>query len=184
MRSGSLQARLDALCDAGPLEFRDRAQDVHLELAHRRRGVDVPVRVQQSVTCEPTPTKLEQISSSGIAIFRGVFDRRNALKILGLERGVGFDSHPRHHIDPCGVFGNDERFVVSRVDTARELERLLETGVPFSITIGKSGRFVVKLGPYIRDASVTTEAVTMEEAVNWLRAHVELGIRADLASRS
>jgi len=54
----------------------------------------------------------------------------------------------------------------------RELECLLEAGVPFSITIGKSGRFVVKLGRYLREASSTTEAATMEDAVNWLRANV------------
>jgi hypothetical protein len=54
----------------------------------------------------------------------------------------------------------------------RGLECLLEAGVPFSITIGKSGRFVVKLGHYLREASSTTEAATMEDAVNWLLAHV------------
>ena len=54
----------------------------------------------------------------------------------------------------------------------RELERLVETGVPFSITIGKSGRFVVKLGHYIREASTTIEVATMEDAVNWLRTYI------------
>ena len=60
------------------------------------------------------------------------------------------------------------------MDTTRELERLLEAGVPFSITIGTRGGFVVKLGRYLREASRTTEAATMEDAVNWLRANVSL----------
>jgi len=54
----------------------------------------------------------------------------------------------------------------------RELECLLEAGVPFSITIGKNGRFVVKLGQYLREASATAEVATMDDAVNWLRARV------------
>ena len=58
------------------------------------------------------------------------------------------------------------------MDTARELERLLESGVPFSITIGTHGGFVVKLGHYLRESPRTIEAATMEDAVNWLRTHV------------
>ena len=39
-RPGPLQTGLDALGDANALEFRDGAEDVHLQLASRRGGVD------------------------------------------------------------------------------------------------------------------------------------------------
>lgn len=70
------------------------------------------------------------------------------------------------------VFVTGMKLVIRRMETTRELERLWGSGVPFTITIGERGGFLVKLGYYLREASPTMEAATMEEAVNWLLAHV------------
>jgi hypothetical protein len=57
------------------------------------------------------------------------------------------------------------------MDTWKEIDRLCDSGVRFSITIGPNG-YVVKVGNYARQSTPSAEASSLDEAVRWLRAHV------------
>ncbi len=61
------------------------------------------------------------------------------------------------------------------METWREIERLCERGVRFSITIGANG-YVVKVGNYARQATPSAETSSLDEAVLWLRGQVARGI--------
>lgn len=60
------------------------------------------------------------------------------------------------------------------MDTARELDRLYNSGARFSISVGEHGGFLVRLGNYAREVSANTEASSIEEAVSWLHARLPL----------
>jgi hypothetical protein len=57
------------------------------------------------------------------------------------------------------------------MDTVEDIERLLASGVPFSITIGPKG-YIARVGNYMQEATPRIETDSLEEAIIWVRAHV------------
>jgi hypothetical protein len=57
------------------------------------------------------------------------------------------------------------------MDTVEDIERLLASGVPFSISAGPKG-YVARVGNYMRGITPQIETESLEEAIIWVRAHV------------
>jgi hypothetical protein len=59
------------------------------------------------------------------------------------------------------------------MDTVEDIERLLESGVPFSICAGPNG-YVARVGNYMQGNTPRIETESLEEAIIWVRAHVAI----------
>jgi hypothetical protein len=68
------------------------------------------------------------------------------------------------------------------MNTADEIDRLLQEGVRFNVTTGPYG-FVVRLGSYPDEVTPATETRTLEEALFWLRAQAALSPAAGIGLR-